>query len=382
MRRPLIGIIGGGQLALMMVEASERLDVDIAVLGAGPEDPALRLASRSVIGDHLDRDTLLAFAAEVDVVTFDHELVDVDLVAELERSGHAVRPGSTALAVAVDKRAQYEAFLITGIPMPRSIVAQGSEELRAAIDAIGLPLVIKHARGGYDGRGVTMIDDPADTHPSRLVELLGDLDVTFVVQDAVAIDSEIAVQVVRSVSGEVAAYPVVRTVQEQGICRMVQVPAAIDEQLAEQATAAAMRLAEHLDAVGILAVEFFVSGGHLLVNEIAARPHNSGHITIESSATSQFENHLRAVAGFPLGSTDLVVNAASMVNVIGIDLTERAGDPSSIEVPVDAAVHLYGKSHRPGRKLGHVTAVGDSLDDVTRRARRAAEALELQGATR
>lgn len=382
MRRPLIGIIGGGQLALMMVEASERLDVDIAVLGAGPEDPALRLASRSVIGDHLDRDTMLAFAAEVDVVTFDHELVDVDLVAELERSGHAVRPGSTALAVAVDKRAQYEAFLTTGIPMPRSIVAQGSEELRAAIDAIGLPLVIKHARGGYDGRGVTMIDDPADTHPSRLVELLGDLDVTFVVQDAVAIDSEIAVQVVRSVSGEVAAYPVVRTVQEQGICRMVQIPAAIDEQLAEQATAAAMRLAEHLDAVGILAVEFFVSGGQLLVNEIAARPHNSGHITIESSATSQFENHLRAVAGFPLGSTDLVVNAASMVNVIGIDLTERAGDPSSIEVPVDAAVHLYGKSHRPGRKLGHVTAVGDSLDDVTRRARRAAEALELQGATR
>lgn len=382
MRRPLIGIIGGGQLALMMVEASERLDVDIAVLGAGPEDPALRLASRSVIGDHLDRDTMLAFAAEVDVVTFDHELVDVDLVAELERSGHAVRPGSTALAVAVDKRAQYEAFLITGIPMPRSIVAQGSEELRAAIDAIGLPLVIKHARGGYDGRGVTMIDDPDDIHPSRLVELLGDLDVTFVVQDAVAIDSEIAVQVVRSVSGEVAAYPVVRTVQEQGICRMVQIPAAIDEQLAEQATAAAMRLAEHLDAVGILAVEFFVSGGQLLVNEIAARPHNSGHITIESSATSQFENHLRAVAGFPLGSTDLVVNAASMVNVIGIDLTERAGDPSSIEVPVDAAVHLYGKSHRPGRKLGHVTAVGDSLDDVTRRARRAAEALELQGATR
>lgn len=382
MRRPLIGIIGGGQLALMMVEASERLDVDIAVLGAGPEDPALRLASRSVIGDHLDRDTMLAFAAEVDVVTFDHELVDVDLVAELERSGHAVRPGSTALAVAVDKRAQYEAFLTTGIPMPRSIVAQGSEELRAAIDAIGLPLVIKHARGGYDGRGVTMIDDPDDIHPSRLVELLGDLDVTFVVQDAVAIDSEIAVQVVRSVSGEVAAYPVVRTVQEQGICRMVQIPAAIDEQLAEQATAAAMRLAEHLDAVGILAVEFFVSGGQLLVNEIAARPHNSGHITIESSATSQFENHLRAVAGFPLGSTDLVVNAASMVNVIGIDLTERAGDPSSIEVPVDAAVHLYGKSHRPGRKLGHVTAVGDSLDDVTRRARRAAEALELQGATR
>lgn len=382
MRRPLIGIIGGGQLALMMVEASERLDVDIAVLGAGPEDPALRLASRSVIGDHLDRDTMLAFAAEVDVVTFDHELVDVDLVAELERSGHAVRPGSTALAVAVDKRAQYEAFLTTGIPMPRSIVAQGSEELRAAIDAIGLPLVIKHARGGYDGRGVTMIDDPDDIHPSRLVELLGDLDLTFVVQDAVAIDSEIAVQVVRSVSGEVAAYPVVRTVQEQGICRMVQIPAAIDEQLAEQATAAAMRLAEHLDAVGILAVEFFVSGGQLLVNEIAARPHNSGHITIESSATSQFENHLRAVAGFPLGSTDLVVNAASMVNVIGIDLTERAGDPSSIEVPVDAAVHLYGKSHRPGRKLGHVTAVGDSLDDVTRRARRAAEALELQGATR
>jgi 5-(carboxyamino)imidazole ribonucleotide synthase len=375
MPQRIVGIIGGGQLALMMFEASLRLPLEVQVLGARADDPAVRVMSRAVVGDHGDRDTLHTFAAQVDVLTFDHELVDVSLVEELELLGHVVHPGARTLAVATDKSAQHAAFLATDITTPPTLIARGPEELRVATRSLGFPVVVKRARGGYDGRGVEVVADEAD-----LDSVGGMTDELFVVQRKVAIDEEIAVQVVRACTGEIAVYPVVRTVQQNGICRMVQLPAAVPERLCAEATEAAIRLAHHLGVVGVLAVEFFVVDGRLQVNEIAARPHNSGHITIESSVTSQFENHLRAVAGLPLGSTEQIVAAASMVNVIG---SSRHRDPARSgpdALPVDAAVHLYGKSHRPGRKLGHVTAVGDSLDDAIRRASRAAEALEPQGA--
>lgn len=375
MAQQTIGIIGAGQLALMMFEASLRLPLEVRVLGADPQDPAVRVMSRAVVGDHRDRDTLRAFAAQVDVLTFDHELVDVSLVEELELLGHVVHPGARTLAVAIDKSAQHDAFLTTGIATPPTLLARGRDELRVAADSLGFPLVVKLARGGYDGRGVMVMEDEADLDSAG-----GTTDELFVVQRKVAIDEEIAVQVVRSSTGDIAVYPVVRTVQQDGICRMVQLPAAVPEHLCTEATEAAIRLAHHLEVVGVLAVEFFVVDGQVLVNEIAARPHNSGHITIESSVTSQFENHLRAVAGLPLGSTEQTVAAASMVNVIGSTHRCDPGRTGPAALPIDAAVHLYGKSHRPGRKLGHVTAVGDSLSDTIERARRAAAALELQGA--
>ncbi len=375
MERPIIGIVGAGQLALMMFEASLRMDLDIRVLATDADDPALRVVPGSRVGDPRDAAVLLAFASEVDVVTFDHELIDIASVRSLGVAGHAVRPGSAALAVAIDKARQHDTFSRLGIDQPPTVLVRTESELRAAMHRLALPVVVKHATGGYDGRGVHVVDH--EQQFDRLVAggVLGDGE--FLVQPKVPIDAEVAVQVVRSIDGEILAYPVVRTIQEDGICTMVQLPASIPDALARRATEVARLLADHLDVVGVLAVEFFVSGGRLLINEIAMRPHNSGHLTIEATVTSQFENHLRAVAGLPLGSTAAVVGAASMVNIIGSDSSPA---PRPDRAPIDAAVHLYGKSHRPGRKLGHVTAVGDSIEDVVARARRAASALEPQGA--
>lgn len=375
---PVVGIVGAGQLALMMFEASLRLDLDIRVLGGASDDPALRVVPSAEIGDPRDVDVLRSFAEGVDVITFDHELIDIGAVITLEGEGRLLRPGSRALSVAIDKRNQHRVFGELGIEQPTTNIVTGVDQLRAITSEQQFPLIVKHASGGYDGRGVQLVE-----RQDQLDQLIDSIDpgsaaeCAFIVQPKVAIDLEVAVQVVRSVDGEIVSYPVVRTVQEDGICRMVHVPADIPIEIDHQAVDAAIRLAHHLDVVGVLAVEFFVVGGRLLANEIATRPHNSGHITIESSITSQFENHLRAVAGLPLGSTDLVVGAASMVNVIGSHAPRRG---SARVLPVDAAVHLYGKAHRPGRKLGHVTAVGDSIDEVIRRALRAAEALEPQGA--
>lgn len=377
-RSPVIGIVGAGQLALMMFEASLRLDLEIRVLGGGEDEPATRVVPRAMIGDPRDAGALRAFAEGVDVLTFDHELIDIGSVTALEREGRLLRPGSRALSVAIDKRQQHLVFRELAIEQPPTYIAMGTESLRAAVTQQTLPVVVKHASGGYDGRGVQVIERRAQLDELiRAIRTEDENDATFIVQPKVAIDLEIAVQVVRSVHGDIVSYPVVRTVQEDGICRMVHVPADIPTELGRAAVDAAILIANHIDVVGVLAVEFFVVDGRLLVNEIATRPHNSGHITIESSITSQFENHLRAVAGLPLGATDLVVGAASMVNVIGSAMPRDGAAPT---LPIDAAVHLYGKAHRAGRKLGHVTAVGDSIDEVIRRARRAAEALEPQGA--
>lgn len=375
MERPVIGIVGAGQLALMMFEASLRMDLDIRVLATNADDPALRVVPGGRVGDPRDAAVLQRFASEVDVVTFDHELIDITSVRSIEVAGHAVHPGPAALAVAIDKSRQHDTFGRLGIEQPPTRVVRGVSELRAATVGLGLPVVVKHATGGYDGRGVHVVE-----HPRQLDRLIADGvidDGVFLVQSKVVIDAEVAVQVVRSVGGEVLCYPVVRTFQEDGICTMVQLPAEIPDALGHRATEVAHHLADHLGVVGVLAVEFFVSDGRLLVNEIAMRPHNSGHLTIEATVTSQFENHLRAVAGLPLGSTAAVVGAASMVNIIGSD-SSSASEPDRSRI--DAAVHLYGKSHRPGRKLGHVTAVGDSIEEAVARARRAASALEPQGA--
>ena len=374
MARQTIGIVGAGQLALMMFEASLRLDLEIRVLASSEDDTALRVVPRTRVGDPRDRSALHSFASEVDVVTFDHELIDIAAVADLVEAGHLVRPGRRALEVAVDKGLQHATFRELRIPQPPTCLIDGVEALREVVGNLGPPVVIKHVRGGYDGRGVHIVTDleQLEAHIGS-----GVIDGSAVLaQPRIELDAEVAIQVVRSANGEIVTYPVVRTVQEDGICRMVQMPADIPDELALAASEMAVQLADHLEVVGVLAVEYFVSNGQLLINEIAARPHNSGHLTIESCVTSQFENHLRAVAGLPLGSTTAVVGAAAMVNIIGSEEPPSGGVPC---LPIDAAVHLYGKAHRPGRKLGHVTAVGESLDEVTQRARRAARVLEHGG---
>jgi 5-(carboxyamino)imidazole ribonucleotide synthase len=381
-RRPTVGIVGGGQLALMLFEASLRLDLDIRVLAARADDPTVGVVPDVRLGDPHDRQALADFADGCDVVTFDHELVDPTVLAALEESGVVLRPGASTMAVAIDKLAQHRIFRDAGLPVPETIVAADAAAVRRAADVLGGPVVVKLATGGYDGRGVADLD-PTHAEPPWLRML----DRVALVQPRLAIEHELAVVVVRGAAGDMSTYPVVATVQHDGMCRLVHVPSGAGAALEQQAGAIARQVADLVDAVGIVAVEFFVVDGRLLVNEIATRPHNSGHLTIESSVTSQFENHLRAVTGQPLGATDPVVAAAAMVNLVGsvpgaTDPSDRVRVPSPAQgrrLPADAAVHLYRKTPRPGRKLGHVTAVAESLDLAVSRARRAASDLEAGG---
>jgi 5-(carboxyamino)imidazole ribonucleotide synthase len=367
-------MVGAGQLARMTHEAASALGLSLRVLAHAPDDSAALVASGVEIGRHDDLTALRAFAKGCDVVTFDHEHVPGPHIEALVAEGATVHPGASALRFAQDKRAMRERLGALGAPVPRWRPAQTAADAAELANEVGWPLVAKAARGGYDGRGVWMVDDgPA-------VDRLVAAGLEVIVEERVALRRELAALVARSPSGQVVAYPVVETVQRDGICVEVLAPApGIPAAVAAEAQRLAAGLVEQLGVVGLLAVELFDTAGGLVVNELAMRPHNSGHWTIEGSRTSQFEQHLRAVLDLPLGDTAPTAPATAMANVLGgapggPTLDERlrrlfADDPA-------AKVHLYGKQARPGRKIGHVTVVGDDADDVRRRARRAATWLQ------
>jgi 5-(carboxyamino)imidazole ribonucleotide synthase len=338
----------------MMGEAAHAAGVSVIVLATSPDDSAVATADAALFGSPDDVAALDELSSQVDVLTFDHELVDLDQISVLEARGVIVRPGARALRFAVDKGHQRRAFDAAGIPVPRFIVVTSQHDpgLKGFLDSVGPP-VLKAARGGYDGRGVLF--------PQSRVEALAMIDelsrtTSVVVEERLILRGELALVVVRGVNGEFSSYPLVSTVQSNGMCVEVRYPADVDDATRHEAHRLGRKIANLVGAVGVLAIEFFRSDRGLFVNEIALRPHNTGHWTIEGARTSQFTNHLLAVSGRALGSTDPVVAAAVMVNVVGAD------EPGSIEraaqVP-GAHVHDYGKSWRPGRKLGHVTVVGD-----------------------
>lgn len=362
-----IGIIGGGQLALMMGEAARRLGLRVRVLVREPDEPATTVATSATVGDATDLDDLRRFAAMCDVLTFDHELVDPVVLAELEDDGVVVRPRAAAIAVAVDKYRQIRLFRSLGLPIPDTRVVDGVTDAIAAVADLDGAAVLKAATGGYDGRGVLF-----DVDPESIRRWYPTASTTVLVQRAVPIDAELAIQVVRGVDGTLVHYPVVRTVQRDGMCATVEVPSGLPPTMEERARTISAMIAEAIGVVGVLAVEFLLSEGSLLLNELAARPHNSGHLTIEAAATSQFENHIRAVAGLPLGPTDLLVPAAAMANVVG----RVASDPPHGVAPDGTVVHLYGKDARPGRKLGHVTAIAGTVEDAIERAVHTARLVE------
>ena len=365
-----VGVVGAGQLARMMAEAASQLGIDMTVLAADDEEscvPALtaRRADQTFVAG------LESFVAGVDVVTFDHERVDVDQIEGLERDGVLVFPSAAALRFS-DKAHQRQELHRRGLPTPRfTIVRQPDDALAFGAEA-GWPVVLKPAQGGYDGKGVHIVDDPDAA--SALLDH-GALAIPWVAEEHLAIDAEIAVVVVTARDGGRVHYPVVRTVQHGGVCREVTAPARLAPGLSDAAEALALDVASVVGAVGVLAVELFLVDGELLVNEVAPRPHNSGHITIEANATSQFENHLRAVLGWPLGSPTPRAPAAAMVNVFGPPdgSDPRAAAPHALTA--DVHLHLYGKSPRPGRKLGHVTALAGDVDSARSRAWAAAAAL-------
>lgn len=364
-----VGIVGGGQLAVMMAEAADALDVEVVGLVRSSDDPLLAIMSDAFVGDATSATDLRRLARDSDVITFDHELVDHRVIAVLEAEGIVFRPGSTALAIATDKRRQAGLFEALELAQPQTIVVNDVRAALQVIDHFGGAAVLKTATGGYDGRGVLL-----DVTESSVRDWFPSAPVDVLVQRAVPIDHELAVQVVRGVDGSVVAYPPVLTVQSAGMCSHVHVPSGLGAEVENEASLTARTIAEAIDVVGILTVEFFVSGGALVVNELAARPHNSGHLTIEACCTSQFANHLRAVAGLALGPTDLIVPAAAMINLVG----EVRNDHDLLEDESDVKVHLYGKKPRPGRKIGHVTAVAGSPSAAVERAVETADRLRVE----
>ena len=365
-----VGVIGGGQLARMMIAPASELGIEIRVLAE--QDGMSAALAATAVGDYRDLDTVRAFAAGVDVVTFDHEHVPQEILRALIADGIAVHPGPDALQYAQDKLVMREKLAEIGAPQPDWAGVSTRDELQAFIDDHRGRAVVKTPRGGYDGKGVRVVgsaDDADDWFDAFAGERI-------LVEELVDFRRELAQQVARRPSGEMVPYPVVETVQKDGVCAEVFAPAPhASERTVEVAARIGTEIAGALGVTGMFAVELFeTTDERLLVNELAMRPHNSGHWTQDGSVTSQFEQHLRAVLDLPLGAADPVAEATCMINILGgpegVGIEERFA--AAMSAQPTAKIHTYGKSARPGRKVGHVNVVGDSIDDAVYAARAAA----------
>ena len=401
---PVVGVIGGGQLARMMQAPAVALGLQLSVLAEAADASAALVIPSSPVGDHADLEAVCRFAAACDVVTFDHEHVPADVLAALVDAGVTLHPSPEALVYAQDKLAMRRRLTEIGVPCPAWAVASTREDLDDFAARVGFPFIAKTPRGGYDGKGVRVVrdrsdlDDWLDLVAVHRREGTGPLREGVLLEALVPFERELAVLVARSPSGQAAAWPVVETVQTHGICTDVVAPAPqLPEQVAAAATEAALRIAGALGVTGVMAVELFDLGSQAgsssglpaaassdglpesaayLVNELAMRPQNSGHWTIDGSVTSQFEQHLRAVLDLPLGDPRAAAPWTVMANVLGGDYPEiypayrhvMARDPG-------VKVHMYGKGVRPGRKIGHVNVSGSDLEDCRDRARHAADYL-------
>jgi 5-(carboxyamino)imidazole ribonucleotide synthase len=377
---PHLAVIGGGQLARMMAPPAVALGIRLRLLAEGPDVSAAQVVVDHVVGDHTDIDDLREAVADAPVVTFDHEHVPPQHLQTLDDEGHACHPGPDALLFAQDKGEMRVRLSVLGVPCPLfevlDLEAGGTvDDLVDAMYEFGYPAVLKTTRGGYDGKGVWVVRSEDDlTGPWAAVVDGREL----IAEELVDFRRELSALVARSPSGEVVTYPVVESRQVDGVCSEVVAPAPdLASTLDAEARGIAERVATELGVTGVLAVELFeTADGRVLVNELAMRPHNTGHWSIDGAATSQFENHLRAVLDLPLGPTDARQPWSVMVNVLGgsvIDLV--AARTTALTAEPGVHVHLYGKDVKPGRKVGHVTATGADLDDVLARARRAAALL-------
>jgi 5-(carboxyamino)imidazole ribonucleotide synthase len=367
---PKLAIIGGGQLARMMAQSAVGLGLPLRLLAEGPDVSAAQVIPDSTVGDYRSLDDLRAVAEGCAVVTFDHEHVPTEHLETLAAEGHACRPGPQALVHAQDKGVMRARLTALGIPCPRHALVTTAADLESfAAEVGGFPVVLKTTRGGYDGKGVWVLKSADEA-----TEVLAS-GAALLAEELVDFTRELSAIVARSPSGQVAAYPVVESVQRDGICWEVIAPAPnLADGLAVEAQQVAMKVAAELDVTGVLAVELFETrDGRILVNELAMRPHNTGHWTQEGAVTSQFENHLRAVMDLPLGSPEMRAPWTVMVNILGGSVGRLYdGYPHVFARDPRLKVHLYGKDVKPGRKVGHVNAYGDDLDEVLARAQHAA----------
>lgn len=356
-----IGIIGGGQLGRMMVPPAKELGFRVKVVESNVACPAAQVGAHVLPASIKDEKAVEQLVNESDVTTWEIEHIPAALLVELQERGHNIQADPATLVIIQDKLIQSEYLLSRGIP-----VAAFSAELNEASFLGKGPYVVKSRRGGFDGRGNLVVDSLDDP---RIAEKFEDTDIY--VQEKLEFEKELAVIAARDLKGNIVVYPVVETVHEDNICHTVTSPADVDASIHTKAEELAREVLKHLNGAGVFAIEMFLVNGEVIVNEIAPRVHNSGHHTIESNKTSQFEQHIRAVTGLPLGSTEQIAPAAVMVNILGA--REGALDRTGIDKVVgerDTKVHLYGKTPRPARKIGHITTLAASIAEARERAER------------
>lgn len=364
---PVVGVVGGGQLARMMGPAATELGIELRVLAEAEDSCAIPAAAQHRVGDYTDLSTLLDFADGVDALTFDHEHVPNHHLQALLTAGVAVEPRPDALVHAQDKIVMRRAVETLGLPNPRWAEVTSVDDLVSFADG-QWPVVLKTPRGGYDGKGVLLVRSEQEAHHGTAADwFAAGTFPSLLAEEAVPFTRELSALVARSPSGEVRSWPVVESIQVDGVCDEVLAPApGLDQDLAHAAEQAARRLATELNVTGVMAVELFdVAGRGFLINELAMRPHNSGHWSMNGSVTSQFEQHLRAVLDLPLGDTGFTGGATVMKNILGGDCPDlfRGFTTAMTRVPA-AKIHLYGKGVRAGRKVGHINVTGDSPQDL------------------
>ncbi len=371
---PRLGIVGGGQLAKMTALAGLQLGCDVVVLERNNYGPAATLASHSIVGDWDNPEALLKLASQVDAVTLENEFVDAGSLRALEEASYPLYPTSRTIALVQDKYVQKQTLAAAGLPLPRFEAVADLSEVAPAAEKLGWPLLLKARRNAYDGKGNATLRSAADT-AAAWTKLGGDQGRELFVEEFCDFATELAVIVTRGRDGTSVSYPVVETVQRDHVCHLVKAPAPVAAKVAARATEVAQQAVAAVGAVGSFGVEMFLTrSGDIVLNELAPRVHNSGHYTIEACLCSQFENHVRAVLGWPLGSTAMVTPAAVMVNLLGNG--KAAGHPHGLdrELAVPGAhVHIYGKAMSgAGRKMGHVTALGATLEEALTTAEAAA----------
>lgn len=379
-RRPraahTLGLVGGGQLAKMLAQSALQLGCDVVVLERKEHSPASQLASETIIGDWDTAEALLELASRVDVIALENEFVDSASLAVVERAGYLVWPPAAAVRTIQDKLWQKDALAKAGLPLPGFAATPDKKRLIEVGEKFGWPLVLKKRRNGYDGKGNWTLKSAGDLEAAWM-GLSGDKNALYAEQFC-PYTSELAIMIVRGRQGEMISYPLVETVQHHHICHIVRAPAKVSAEISARATQVALRAVEAVGAVGAVGVEMFLlADGQILINELAPRVHNSGHYTIEGCVCSQFENHVRAVFGWPLGSTAMVAPAAVMINLLGAGHgSGRAhGLEKALAVP-GAHPHIYGKARSvPGRKMGHLTALGANSEEAFELASRAANCI-------
>jgi 5-(carboxyamino)imidazole ribonucleotide synthase len=373
-RAPRLGIIGGGQLARMTAVAALRLGCDVIVLERNDHSPAAQVATYCLVGDWNNAESLIKLGSQVDVVSIENEFVNIDALEALEKIGHRLFPSTKCLRRVQDKLIQKECLRDARLATTKFFGVQTQEQALKAAREFGFPVVLKARRNGYDGKGNYTVNSEQDIAEGWRV-LNGDRNELYVEAWCPYV-AELAVIITRGQDGAMAVYPVVETVQKNHICHIVRAPAAVSADAEKKAHHLAKAAIEAIDGVGSFGVEMFVTReGEVLINELAPRVHNSGHYTIEACVCSQFENHVRALFNWPLGDTAMVAPAAVMVNLLGA--AKGPGAPLGLEKALATAgahVHIYGKAmSAPGRKLGHVTALGADITQAETSAKKASE---------